>query len=415
MALHENQLEMLGERLVPLFQQFEAAVISDIARRLRKTGRLTETAELMAKGLRGKGFSPSTIRRQVMIAIKADAALQKEIAENTLAAKQALQEEINLLRSKMDPEIRVAVETAADFAFNNDLEVWKGDRLPIKGSAFERLVRAMRDRVGDELLNLTKTTAFRFQSGMYSYSQDTYVNSVNLAFAKVATGTYSYQQALEEAVRELAKSGLRAVNFESGKTMQLDSAVRGAILTASSQLAGQITMMNVDETGVELVEVSKHWGARTGRGHGNHAAWQGGIYRVNGSDEKHRNLEEATGYPSDPKGLHGYNCRHSFYPFWEGISKPNEWPEEPEPVTIDGKTYTYYQLTQMQRKMEREIRATQREVYAYREAGLMQKASQAKSRAKAMIEEYNQFSDSVGISPKPSRLRVVYVRKQQAS
>ena len=194
-------------------------------------------------------------------------------------------------------------------------------------------------------------------------------------------------------------------------TRQADTAARNAMLTASSQLAGQITMMNVEDTGVELVEVSAHWGARTGEGHGNHAAWQGKIYCVNGTDGKHENLEDATGYPSDPKGLHGYNCRHSFYPFWEGISMPNKWPEEPAPVEINGKTYTYYQLTQEQRRMEREIRALKREALAYREAGLNVKADYAQSRANGMIREYNEFSEKAGISPKPSRLRIATIAK----
>lgn len=411
MALHEEQLEVFGERLVPLFQLFERDLIADIVRRLKKTGTLTETAELMAKTLQKKGFSPSAIRAEVMRAIKADEKLKAAIAENTLASKQLFSEKIEQLRSQIPTEIKKTLSEAGDMAFNNDLEIWKGGRMPVKGGAFERLVRAMQDRAEDEILNLTKSIGFRFQSGMMVKYQQAYTQSLNLALAKISTGAYSYQQALEEAVRELARSGIRVINFESGVTRQADTAARNAMLTASSQLAGQITMMNVEDTGVELVEVSAHWGARTGEGHGNHAAWQGKIYCVNGTDGKHENLEDATGYPSDPKGLHGYNCRHSFYPFWEGISVQNKWPEEPAPVEINGKTYTYYQLTQEQRRMEREIRALKREALAYREAGLNVKADYAQSRANGMIREYNEFSEKAGISPKPSRLRIATIAK----
>ena len=61
MALTEEQLELLGNRLVPLFHEFERAVINDIARRLRKTERLTETAEIMAETLRDKGFYTNSL------------------------------------------------------------------------------------------------------------------------------------------------------------------------------------------------------------------------------------------------------------------------------------------------------------------------------------------------------------------
>lgn len=411
MALHEEQLEVFGERLVPLFQAFERDLIADIARRLKKTGALTETAELMAKTLQKKGFSPSTIRAEVMRAINADEKLKTAIAENTLASKQLLSEKIEQMRSQIPTEIKKTLSEAGDMAFNNDLEIWKGGRMPVKGGAFERLVRAMQGRAEDEILNLTKSIGFRFQSGMMVKYQQAYTQSLNLALAKISTGAYSYQQALEETVRELARSGIRVINFESGVTRQADTAARNAMLTASSQLAGQITMMNAEETGVELVEVSEHWGARTGEGHGNHAAWQGKIYCIKGTDGKHANLEEATGYPSDPKGLHGYNCRHNFYPFWEGISTPQKWPKEPDPVEINGKMYTYYQLTQEQRRMEREVRALKREALAYKEAGLNAKADYAQSRANGMIREYNEFSEKAGISPKPSRLRIATIAK----
>jgi hypothetical protein len=165
------------------------------------------------------------------------------------------------------------------------------------------------------------------------------------------------------------------------------------------------------EADTNLVEVSKHWGARTGKGHGNHAAWQGGIYCVEGSDENHRNLQEATSYPGDPRGLHGYNCRHSFYPFWEGISQPTQWPDEPPPVEINGKKYTYYEITQAQRRMEREIRAMKREEFGLREAGMNAKADAARGRYRGMIREYNEFSAAAGVSPKRARLRIATISK----
>lgn len=411
MPLNEEQLEALGERLVPLFQEFESAVIADIVRRLKKTGTLTETAEQMARSLRGKGFSPAAIHAQVMKDVRADKAIKKAIEENTMASKAGILKRIEELRARAGPEMESAIKDAGDMAFNNDLQVWKGAAVPVKGSAFERLVAAMQRRAGDEIMNLTKSIGFRFPSGLMVEYQRAYTHSLNVAITKISTGAYSYQRALEDAVRDLARSGVRVVNFESGVARQADTAVRNAMLTTSSQLAGQITMQNMAEADTNLVEVSSHWGARTGKGHGNHAAWQGGIYCVEGSDDEHQNLEEATGYPSDPRGLHGYNCRHSFYPFWEGLSQPTQWPEEPPPVEINGKKYSYYEITQAQRRMEREIRALKREEFGLREAGMDAKANAVRGRYRGLIREYNDFSTSAGISPKPSRLRVAFLKK----
>lgn len=61
-------------------------------------------------------------------------------------------------------------------------------------------------------------------------------------------------------------------------------------------------------------------------------------------------------------GLKGMNCMHDFYLFWEGASVISDDLEEPAPVNINGKEYTYYQVSQQRRKMERDIRATKREI-----------------------------------------------------
>lgn len=407
MALTEEQLELLGNRLVPLFQQLERAVLNDIARRLVKTGRLTETAEIMAETLRDKGFSPSAIRAQVMKMIGADKRLQDEIAANTLDMKRVVAGEIKALRENVRVEAEGLWEEAGNMAFHEDLSVWESDRKPVRGTAFEKLIEATAKRATDELLNLTRTTGFRTATGALIRAQQAYTREVNLAFAKVATGAYSYGQAVEEAIRELARSGLRTVDYESGASRQIDTAVRNAVMTASSQLAGEITMQNVAETGVDYVEVSAHWGAREGDGHANHAGWQGKVYRVQGEDSEHENLEKATGYPSDPKGLCGYNCRHTFYPFWPGLSEPNEWTPEPGPFEVDGRTYTYYQATQAQRRREREIRALKREEAALEAAGLKDKAKEAARKIRIKSIEYREFSENVGIRAKTERLRVV--------
>ena len=134
--------------------------------------------------------------------------------------------------------------------------------------------------------------------------------------------------------------------------------------------------------------------------------WQEKVYRVQGADGEYENLEEATGYPSDPTGLCGYNCRHTFYPFWPGISEPNEWPPEPGPFEVDGHTYTYYQATQKQRRREREIRALKREQAAYEAIGLKDKANDTARKIRIKTAEYKDFSSDIGIRAKTERLRV---------
>lgn len=404
--LTDEQKDAIGMALVPLYQQLERDVIADCARRLQKTGRLTETAEIMADALRAKGYSPTQIRREVMRAINADAALQREIAENTRAHKQAVKEAVKRLNAEAEAQSARLWEKAGNMAFRDDLSAWQGGAKPVKDSAFEDMIAAMKKAAAGELKNLTKSLGFRLSDGSLAGARSIYTAEMNRALVKLTSGAFSWRQCVRDACRELGKSGLRTVDYDSGAARQFDTAAFNALRTASARLSAQITMHNVETTGVELVEVSSHWGAREGEGHANHAGWQGKIYSVHGATDKYPNLEEATGYPSDPRGLCGYNCRHTFYPYWEGISEPADFPAEPAPVEVNGREYTYYQATQEQRRREREIRAMKREANALEAAGEGDAAKELRSAIRGKALEYRQFSDEAGIRAKVERLGV---------
>lgn len=122
-----------------------------------------------------------------------------------------------------------------------------------------------------------------------------------------------------------------------------------------------------------------------------------------------RDLTECTGYSvqegtGDVQGLHGANCRHNHYAFFEGISQPVQYPPEPESKVINGKTYTYYDMTQGMRRREREIRALKREKEALKALGMDTKEVNAKIRQKTA--EYSDFCKQCDLKEKQSRLRV---------
>ena len=100
MALTEEELEEIGRRMVSYYQELEQNTIADIARRVKKTGRYTETAELMATALREQGVSPARIRVEVMKLLRADAAYQKAVAENTVEYKQYVASEIKRITAE---------------------------------------------------------------------------------------------------------------------------------------------------------------------------------------------------------------------------------------------------------------------------------------------------------------------------
>lgn len=398
MGLTDKQIEVLGDSIAGLYQELENEVIKDIARRVKKTGRYTETAELMAKAMADKGTNPAEITVKVLKRLRATPEYAQEVARNTLEYKKDVKAAIKQTEETAKLLGDEIITNAGDMSFNYDLSMWAetGERLT-KNSAFTKLVEAMSEQTSGNLKNLTKSTAFKMGNSTVKV-QNAYQHALDMALLKVTSGTFSFDRAAEDCVRELARNGLRTIDYASGRSYQLDTAARMCIRTASGKLAAQITMQHCDDMGTDLVEVDFHWGARP-----EHAAWQGKIYSRSGKNKKYPDF--AVCRYGEVDGLCGANCRHTFYPFFEGVSTPNKWEKEPEPIEYKGKTYTYTDATQKQRQMERNVRATKREIEATKAMNGDTSILEAKKRKQ--IKEYHDFSSSMGIRAKDNRLRVV--------
>ena len=421
MALTEEQLEIISEAIQPLFQYLEKEVIADVSRRIQKTLTYSRTAELQAMSMRELGFSPAKIRKEAMRMLNADKDYRKTVAKNTLEYKKEIRDIINDITKKAYKANDDIVANAGNMSWIDDLSVWKDAGKELTDNSFlHQLVESFSAQTAGELKNMTQTTGFKTMSGCEAV-ENVYKRELDKAVIKICSGTFSQDKVVRDVVHDLAQSGLRSIDFASGYSMQLDTAARVAIRTGCHQLAGKVTDKNIEQTGENLVYVSKHWGARnTGTGHANHEQWQGKVYFIkdgrNYSAEAERigqdritSLYYATGYSidgareNDPLGLNGYNCRHSHHPWFEGVSSlPKESPE-PATVTINGKTYDYYAMTQKMRSMERSVRALKREKEALKSLGMDTTEIQAKISRKTV--EYNEFCGMCRINPKTSRLR----------
>lgn len=113
-------------------------------------------------------------------------------------------------------------------------------------------------------------------------------------------------------------------------------------------------------------------------------------------------------------GIGGANCRHSFWPYIEGVSERTYTDEElenidPPPFEFEGKTYSRYDATQKQRQVERTIRKLKRERAAFRAAGLPDKEEAVSIRIRRLSREYTKFSKAAGLPQQRERMNVLYV------
>ena len=401
--LSEEQIELLGDKyLVGLYQDLEREVLQDIARRVRKTERLTETAEIMVKSMRENGYSAAEIHAEVMKKLNATPEYRRMIAENTYAYKQEVKQKIaETVKTAKEAGDKLIGE-AGEMAFNEDLSMWEQGGVDLKQpNSMKQITDGFKAQAKNDLKNISGTTAFKSPLLGTVETAEAYQRSLDLALLKVSTGTYSYRQACDDVIKEFTRSGLRTVDYASGRTYQVDTAVRMIVRTSTAQLAGKITEANCKTTGQDLVIISQHLGSRD-----THVYFQNKVYSMSGKSKKypdiHAPLGEGCAY-GRPEGLQGPNCTHMFYPFWEGISEIPEPLKEPDPVEYKGRTYTRYEATQQMRAMEREIRALKRDKYVARTGGEVEHLNAQIRTARA---NYISFSEAMDLKPKENRLLV---------
>jgi hypothetical protein len=181
------------------------------------------------------------------------------------------------------------------------------------------------------------------------------------------------------------------------------------LLTGVNQTAGQLQLARADELGVDLVQTSAHIGARNkGVGPANHEGWQGKVFSLKGATKEYPNFEEVTGWGT-VTGLGGINCRHSFYPFFKGISKNaydqatlNDYASKT--VTYQGEEISVYEATQKQRKIERDIREAKRVAATVEAAGL--DTGDEKTVIRQLQAEMRSFVNQTGLNRQYPREQV---------
>lgn len=218
-----------------------------------------------------------------------------------------------------------------------------------QSSSMWQLLGATALKTHNNLSNLVMTTA--------STSQTQFYNAMNKAYMEVSTGVKSYSQSIIDTIKDISNQGAYII-YPSGQHRSIESAVRMNIVTGVNQTCGKLQEMRADEMGWDLMELTAHPGARP-----DHAEWQGKI--VSRSGKKGYLSFKDIGY-GEVTGFKGVNCRHDWRPYYEGSSRTYTNKDlkdmANEKVTYNGKKISKYEATQIQRKMERQIRQDKKDI-----------------------------------------------------
>ena len=395
--LTPEYLATFPDYIVQLFEQYDAFVVEDFARRVAKAAGVTDTAEWQAIRSNEMGLSMDE--------------LTKRSAE--------------LLNITQD-ELKTMYKQAYDTYIESDEKRFTGSGLNYQRivnnpvlkdymtAAQEQTQRSLQNIFGHTgaIKSMTGTTAVMLKYGnQYLPISKAYTMALDLAQMQVSTGVLDYNTAIRNAVKAISKQGVStvigdAVGYDSGYRISVRAAARMCVLTGVNQMAGNMNKLVCDDLGLDLVETTAHMGARP-----SHQVWQGQIFSLSGRSKKYPSLVDGTGYGT-VSGLMGANCRHNYYGYYEG--SPRAYTEQQlyemsdagaPHVTYDGREYTYYEATQKQRQMERAIITTKREMIGYEAAGDKEAFEAAAIKLRGQRKKYLDFSRRAKIMSQSDRIQ----------
>ena len=362
--LPPSYLDRMPDAFVALWQQVEAEILQDVARRIGKMGAITETANWQL----WRYQQTEAVRNNVV----------------KLLAKYSGKSE-STIRRLMQEAATEAMEREDAIYYHYGME----PMLFEESAALNNLLTAGARQTAGTWQNLTATTA-NTVTGAFE-------RALNAAWLKVSTGAFDYKTAVKQAVDSLTDD-MPMVTYASGHTDSIEVAARRAILTGVNQTAGKLQEARMDEMGAEFVETSAHGGARP-----THAEWQGRRFHRGGAMDylgvHYPDFEQATGYGTGA-GLCGWNCRHSFWPVFPALGDPPTWTRESlqelnaRDIEYNGKQYTRYEISQMQRARERNVRRWKKRYLAEDAAGL--DTTDAAVRLRAARQSLKDFTKATG-------------------
>ena len=362
--LNEDFVEAIGEILSARFTEINTHYLELLGKQIKDIGKLT----------------PSNLHQ-----------LQQMMRMGTNI--EVIQQEIAKAVGKTAEDIAKLLEQAAESAYSDTSVFYEARNMSqvplLQNTALLNVVQAIEKVTLGELVNLSQTTVIR----------PSYSVAIDKAVWAVQTGQVDYHKAIRSALRETAQAGLR-VEYESGYTRRLDSAVRQNVLDGTRAINQGVRDEAGRQFGADGVEISAH-----GMCAADHENIQGRQYTKAEFEEIQASLRRRIGT---------WNCGHRTFSIVLGISSPayskKELREMHElnhtPVEYNGKTFaTRYEASQEQRRIETAIRYAEDVRTLATASGDTALATEMDEAINTMNREYRNFSKAAWLQTRRDRIR----------
>lgn len=301
--------------------------------------------------------------------------------------------------------------------------------LPFKESlALTRQLKTITEIAKNELYNFTRSNVLGYTiNGKFFNLRDTYNQLLDEAFVNVGQGKETFNQALYRILKDIGGSGLRTIEYESGRSIRLDSAISMHLKGRLRELHNEEQKIIGEEIGADGIEISVHGNPAI-----DHEQAQGRQFSLKEYEKLSSGLPakdykgKVISLDHDANGsfrpISEMNCYHYIFSIILGVNEP-EYTDDQLQEIIDrnnegfmynGKHYTMYEGTQLQRAIEREVRKQKDIQILARESGNDDLVGESQRNITILTNKYRELVSVSGLPTKMDRMRVSGYRRIKA-
>ena len=403
----EKQIELIIERLIKRIEDANTYFLMKMGSSIKKIKQLTSTqAQQLVQILKYGGNYDDII---------------KEIAKYTNLNVKDI-DEIFSSYAKKDQQFYKQFYKYRNIPFVEYAE----------NEALKRQTKALANIVKNEMYNFTRNNVLGYSikdlDGKVQFVglRETYNRVLDEALLNVGQGKETFDNAMSRILKDIGGSGLKTIEYESGRSMRLDSAIRMHLKGRLRELHNENQKIIGEEFGFDGWEISVHENPAP-----DHQDAQGRQFSIAEYDRLNSGLDakDYTGkvITLDHDAKNGYrpisemNCYHYAFSIVLGASKPEHSEEELNEIVernnkgfeIDGKHYSMYEGTQMQRNLERAIREQKDTQILAKASGNMELVGETQQKITQLTRKYRELSNVSGLPTKMERMKVSGYRRMK--
>lgn len=393
--ISEEQIELLVERLINRIEEANTYFLMKMGSSIKKIRELTPSqAQQLIQILKYNGNYEDIIR---------------EIAKYT-----------NLNISEVD-------DIFSNYAKKDQLfyeKFYKYRNIPFveyaENEALKRQTQALVNIVKNEMYDYFRNNVLGYTiNGKFFNLRDTYNELLDTAFLNVGQGKETFDSAMTNIMKQIGGSGLKTVDYASGRSVRLDSTVRMHLKSRLRELHNENQKIIGEEIEADGYEISVHSNPAP-----DHEKVQGRQFSIAEYDKLNSGLEakdyKGKTYTLDHDGKNGYrpiselNCYHYIFSIVLGVSEP-EYSDKQLKEIIDnnekgfefeGKHYSLYEGQQLLRKVELELRKSKDTQILARSSNNAELVGEMQSRITQLTSKYRDILKASGLKSKLERARV---------